>query len=62
MDFKIGDLVTRNSYNNDMIFVIIDIEEDIYYLKGVNIRLCADSPKEDLKLYDTEIKDQDEEN
>ena len=52
MEFKIGDLVTRNSYNNDMVFIIVNIEEDNYILKGVNIRLCADSPKEDLKKYD----------
>lgn len=52
MEFKIGDLVTRNSYNNDMVFLIVGIEEDNYLLKGVNIRLCADSPKEDLKKYD----------
>lgn len=53
MDYKIGDLVTRNSYENDTIFMIVDIdeEEDTYYLKGVNIRLYADSNSEDLKLY-----------
>ena len=27
MDFKIGDLVTRNSYNNDIVFRIIEIDE-----------------------------------
>lgn len=54
MEYKIGDLVTRNSYNNDTVFMIVDmdIESDNYYLKGVNIRLYADSSKEDLKLYD----------
>ena len=53
MDYKIGDLVTRNSYNNDTVFMIVDIDldENIYYLKGVNIRLYADSSEEDLKLY-----------
>ncbi|NLL45028.1 MAG: sporulation peptidase YabG [Mollicutes bacterium] len=54
MEFKIGDLVTRNSYNNDMVFVIIGIEDDNYILKGVNIRLYADSPKEDLKKCENE--------
>lgn len=48
--FNVGDLVTRNSYNNDIIFKIIDINGDIYYLKGVSVRLSADSPKEDLVL------------
>ncbi len=52
MDIKIGDLVTRNSYNNDMIFCVIDIKEDICILKGKNIRLVADSPLDDLKKYE----------
>jgi spore coat assembly protein len=60
MEFKIGDLVTRNSYNNDMVFIIVDIEDDNYYLKGVNIRLLADSPKADLAKCD-EKEDVDEE-
>ena len=49
MLFNIGDLVTRNSYNNDVIFKIVDIDNDIAILKGVNIRLCADSKLDDLK-------------
>ena len=49
MLFNIGDLVTRNSYNNDVVFKIIDIDNDIAILKGVNIRLCADSKLDDLK-------------
>jgi YabG peptidase U57. len=57
---NIGDLVTRNSYDNDLIFTIIDIEGDIYYLKGINVRLYADSNLEDLKKYDEE-KDVEEE-
>ena len=52
MDFKTGDFVTRNSYNNDIVFRIIDIEDEIYYLKGLNMRLCADSYKSDLTKYD----------
>ena len=48
--FNIGDCVTRNSYSNDIIFKIIDIKEDIYYLKGVSVRLYADSPKDDLLI------------
>ena len=48
MDFKIGDYVTRNSYNNDTIFIIVDIKEDNYILKGVDIRLYADSKIDDL--------------
>ena len=48
--FKIGDLVTRNSYNNDIIFKIEKIIDNIAYLKGVNVRLCADSTLEDLSF------------
>ncbi len=49
MLFNIGDLVTRNSYHNDCVFKIVDIDNDIALLKGINIRLCADSNLDDLK-------------
>lgn len=52
MSFKIGDLVTRYSYNHDIVFKIVDITDNIIMLKGINMRLCADSKPEDLKLYD----------
>lgn len=52
MLFNIGDYVSRNSYNNDTIFQIIRIEGDTVYLKGVNIRLYADSGMDDLHLED----------
>lgn len=48
--FNVGDYVTRKSYNNDIIFKIIDIKGDIYYLKGVSVRLYADSYVDDLVL------------
>ncbi len=55
--FKIGDIVTRNSYNNDILFTIIDIKEDVAYLKGLDVRLYADSNLDDLEIassdYDT---------
>lgn len=51
MDFKKRDLVTRKSYNHDIIFRILNIEDNICYLKGENIRLFADSPIEDLVKY-----------
>ncbi|MBQ8234314.1 MAG: hypothetical protein IJZ36_01860 [Bacilli bacterium] len=57
MEFKIGDLVTRNSYNNDIVFVITDIENEKYYLKGQNNRLYADSTKEDLESYKGGVED-----
>lgn len=60
MELQIGDLVTRNSYNNDTIFIITDIKEDLVYLKGVNVRLIADSPKEDLKKEEEKPKEDSE--
>ena len=59
MDFEIGDLVTRKSYNHDTVFVITDIIENNCYLKGLNIRLMADSLMEDLSIFDK--KDEEEE-
>lgn len=57
--FKVGDLVTRISYKNDIIFRIEAINEDIVYLKGISVRLCADSYISDLVLVDKNIKDED---
>ncbi|MDD6244134.1 MAG: sporulation peptidase YabG [bacterium] len=48
MNFKLGDYVTRQSYNNDLVFQIIDIDDDIAYLRGVDVRLYADSELDDL--------------
>ena len=48
--FNVGDYVTRNSYNNDIIFKIIDIKDDLYYLTGKYVRLFADSYEDDLKI------------
>ena len=52
MLFKVGDLVTRNSYKNDTLFKITSIENAQAFLKGVDIRLYADSPVDDLKLFE----------
>ena len=57
MVYKIGDLVTRKSYNNDTIFKIIKIEDDIVYLKGINIRLTADAYIKDLNIYNKNEKE-----
>ena len=54
--FKINDYVTRNSYNNDIIFRIIDIKEEVI-LEGLEKRLIATAPSSDLSLVlDEEIK------
>ena len=60
MEFKEGDLVTRNSYNNDMVFKILSIVDNNCYLKGINVRLIADSPTDDLVIYSDEIKEDSE--
>lgn len=52
MDFNVGDIVSRDSYNNDIVFKIIRIDNDIAYLKGLHVRLCADSKIIDLKKED----------
>lgn len=52
MNIEKGSIVTRNSYNNDVIFVVIDIKDDIAYLKGTDVRLYADASISDLVLTD----------
>ena len=54
---EIGDLVVRRSYDKDITFKIIDIKKDengnnVYMLKGMSIRIIADSKKEDLEKVD----------
>ena len=49
---KIGDYVVRKKYNKDIIFEIFDIQGDIYYLRGVDLRLIADRDIDDLELSD----------
>lgn len=56
MLFNIGDLVTRKSHNNDTVFKIISIENEIAILKGVNIRLIADSSISDLVHVDKSLE------
>ena len=58
MDFKIGDFVTRNSYDNDIVFEIIDINDKEAILKGVSMRLIANSPFDDLVLSIEEREDE----
>lgn len=48
MEFISGDLVTRKSYGNDLLFRVAQITNDFATLHGEDIRLEADSPKKDL--------------
>ena len=55
----VGDFVTRKSYNNDIVFKVIDIEGDVCYLCGVSIRLHADSFSDDLVIVNGEDFEED---
>ena len=48
MNFREGDLVTRISHNHDIVFKIVSIDGDVAFLKGVDLRLYADSSITDL--------------
>ena len=62
MNIKKGDYVTRNSYNNDTIFKVINIKDGIYYLKGIEVRLYADSDEYDLKKCEEPVIEDDYKN
>lgn len=47
---KIGDIVCRKKYDKDICFEIMDIRDGIYYLRGVEYRLMADSIESDLEI------------
>ena len=55
----IGDTVVRKSYDKDITFKIIDIKEvdgkPVYILKGISIRIIADSPETDLEPVDVDF-------
>ena len=58
-EIKKGDAVTRNSYGNDIIFSIKRIiklanKKEIAILKGIDVRVEADAPIEDLKIVSKE--------
>lgn len=56
---KVGDLVVRKSYSKDITFKIIYIKENeegiTYILKGLHIRIIADSKGEDLEKVDDDF-------
>ncbi len=57
MKFNINDYVTRKSYNHDIVFKIVRVENNIVYLKGVDFRLYADALIDDLVLCDRRDSD-----
>jgi len=50
MDLRVGDIVGRKSYNMDVHFRVIGIDQklQIAELKGIDMRLWADAPMNDL--------------
>ena len=56
---KVEDLVVRKSYSKDITFKIIDIKENeegiTYILKGLHIRIIADSKGDDLEKVDDDF-------
>ncbi|WP_138420011.1 sporulation peptidase YabG [Aquibacillus sediminis] len=58
MEFHTGDLVTRSSYNNDILFRVVNIiNKDTVILHGEDIRLEADATLDDLvKVEDRELE------
>ncbi len=53
MSFNIGDIVSRNSYGNDIIFKVVSIHNKDVELSGIDVRLCADSSIDDLRKEDS---------
>lgn len=53
-NFKKGDIVSRISYKNDVLFsieyIIKNNNVEIAILKGIDIRIKADAPVEDLQI------------
>jgi spore coat assembly protein len=51
-EVKVGDIVTRASYNKDIFFKVIEVREaeKCATIKGLNVRILADAPLADLIL------------
>lgn len=58
-EIKRGDIVSRNSYGNDIIFSVKRIiklanQNQVAILKGIDVRIEADAPLEDLQIVSKE--------
>ena len=58
-EIKKGDIVSRNSYGNDIIFSVkrtmkLANKKEVAILKGIDVRVEADAPLEDLKIVSKE--------
>ena len=54
---SIGDIVTRKSHNNDIVFKVIKKDKNICYLTGVELRLIADADEKDLIKVEDKLDD-----
>lgn len=57
---KIGDYVVRKKYQRDILFEIFDIKDNVYYLRGVELRLIADSDIDDLELSEVQPRQEED--
>lgn len=51
---KVGDIVVRKSYNGDLYFKVLEIKGKTCKLKGLDVRLLADAPVDDLIIKSAE--------
>ena len=57
---EIGDYVVRKKYHRDILFQIYGKRNNIYYLKGVELRLLADATADDLEIATLSLMRQDD--
>lgn len=63
MAIRVGDIVGRISYGEDILFRVVDIRQNDVLLKGVHFRLVVDAPYDDLqKVTDQEQKERKKKN
>ncbi|MBS3947611.1 MAG: sporulation peptidase YabG [Dethiobacter sp.] len=57
MSFKLGDIVGRKKYKMDVLFKIVEIDENKQkaLLKGLDLRLLADAPLADLAYPEAQV-------
>ena len=58
-EIKKGDIVSRNSYGNDIIFTVkrilkLNNKKEVAILKGIDVRVECDAPINDLKIVSKE--------
>lgn len=52
---KVGDVVGRKSYGCDILFRVCNIEGNTAHIKGIDMRIMATSPLEDLEIISTRM-------